>query len=578
MDILLLICSFLEDVDLFTLMSVSSAFYHIARQLQHHTVRVDMDLLWQTEARLDILSSGHLLAAVRVLEITFKNTPEGEVGADKILARLVDMLPGMTGLRDLHWHMASPSASQRLLPQQWQVPSPIPRSILDRIPSRTRLYTSIYVKDEPHDRARAFLAQLIDNKNLHSLSIHIGFSHDPECGATMVILKRVLLSCPHLVRIPCLFVTPPPYHSGPYFGEVYCGLGLSGGEKPPALEEMGIGEYPWGSESTELTRSRRDPWSIGYPEKGNETEYWAETFDWSRLRKINNIPGGLIRDLAPKLTALKEINFDASIFYRDKVMLLEQIPTTLESLSFPSWQIIGNRHSAIIRHGDTLRKLVIHWSEPTRLEAPMADSDLVILSKGLPHLEELAFDLSRDDTKNDWLYETLDIVADFPRLRNLQLYLALPDPRALRAPHVTVSTIRQLLTYLRNRNRNIQRLELSSFSIEDPSMRFPNHAWGIQNSIRLICEVSFHGVDAADGLLRVTSPDFSPEMNLELSRLEREPQKRREPVAGNAKELMLDVAIHGPLIPDSWRLPGDQSQRQRRSVMKRLVSRARSWI
>lgn len=145
-------------------------------------------------------------------------------------------------------------------------------------------------------------------------------------------------SCPRLARIPKIYVGPPltPPHGrgdGPHLGTPYCGLGFSNGEKPPALEELGAEPffcYPWGREYTsDLGLRTNTIYCIGYSEKGTEEQYWARTFDWTPLRRLNDIPVGLALEVAPKLGNLKEVQFTAE--YWDNATFLEILPTTLES-------------------------------------------------------------------------------------------------------------------------------------------------------------------------------------------------------------------------------------------------------
>jgi hypothetical protein len=246
---------------------------------------------------------------------------------------------------------------------------------------------------EPHERVQAFLAQLVDNHNLFSLSVHIAFLDEHACRATMSILKQVLLSCPHLARIPMLYVGRPVTRihgilDGPGLEAPYCGLGLSGGKIPPALEDFGLADYPWGREPT-AALAAGGIYCIGYLEKGNEVQYWVERFDWSRLRRLNSIPSKLALGIAPKLRALKEIIFDETIdtYYIELTAFLEQIPTALELLTIPSWSYIGNKHGAITQHGAALRKLTIYCLEPWEAKSLLTDTDLVTLCSGLPHIE-----------------------------------------------------------------------------------------------------------------------------------------------------------------------------------------------
>jgi hypothetical protein len=607
-DVVLLVFSFVDDIDLSMIASLCSALYEKARLVQHYTVHIHLDKPRQARNRLDVLArNGNLLLpAVRMLEVsgstnssTHRGQGEGEgegewnEDANKILTRLADMLPSMTGLRDLHWHLPKPTRRD----QHWLMSPPIPRAFIDHVPTRTRLHTSVAAMDEPHDQVRAFLAQLVDSPNLFSLSVHIAFLevHAQACRTTMDAVKQVMLSSPRLARIPMLYVGPPVHPpwgmvgGGPRPGAPYCGLGLSGGERPPALEELGVAHYPWGREPTAALRGVRvgGIYCIGYPEKGNEFQYWAEKFDWSRLRRLNDIPTPVALEMAPKLTALKEAVFeDRFDLCWDRTAFLEQIPASLELLTIPSWSSVSNKPGPITRQGGALRKLTIHCLEPLwTVDNLVTDAHLVALRNGLPRLAELALDITRDEAGNAWPYSKLDLIASFPCLRSVRLWFKLGDgDPAPPMPHVTVSTIRQLFTYLRERNRNIQRLELCSGApvmwtfTSDPS-------WAMQNSIRLVCEVSLCDGNAADGYVRVTCPNFSREVNAELCRLAEETREGKRGLAEDATRLLLEVALDGPLTVDEWtawvkltRVRWEARQKAQQSVFKRLVSTALPWI
>jgi hypothetical protein len=270
-DVMLMVLTFVDGSDLLRIVSLSSSLYALARHVQNHTVHINLDQRNQARSRLDVLRSNHLLPTVRVLEVsTSSNTDQDGGEEDEILSCLANMLPSMTGLRDLHWHIPTPIRSD-WSDWNWRMPAPIPRALLNHVPTQTRLHTSVAAMHEPHERVHAFLAQLVDNHNLFSLSVHIAFLDEHACRATMSILKQVLLSCPHLARIPMLYVGPPVTHihgvlDGPGWGAPYCGLGLSGGERPPALEEFGLADYPWGREPT-AALAAGGIYCIGYPEK-----------------------------------------------------------------------------------------------------------------------------------------------------------------------------------------------------------------------------------------------------------------------------------------------------------------------
>ncbi|KAH7310962.1 hypothetical protein BKA65DRAFT_543019 [Rhexocercosporidium sp. MPI-PUGE-AT-0058] len=215
---------------------------------------------------------------------------------------------------------------------------PVPWTLLQRIPSHTRLHTTIFAPEHDHEdqeQVWTCLTRLHGNRNLFSLSIHIVFQDEHRCRVRIQALKRVLLSCPRLARIPNLYVGP--VHNmicglgdGPLLGAVYCGLGFCRGEIPPALEELGVRSYfcyPWGQEQTFAF--------------GPDSIYTLE--------------------ITPRLTSLKEVSFEREYWNpEDQAIFLEAIPVTLETLNAPSWDCVSNKSGPIAHHGATLRNLAIH--------------------------------------------------------------------------------------------------------------------------------------------------------------------------------------------------------------------------
>jgi hypothetical protein len=185
--------------------------------------------------------------------------------------------------------------------------------------------------------------------------------------------------------------------------------------------------------------------------------------------------------------------------------------------------------------------------EPWPASSLITDADLVALCNGLPHLIELALDIARDKNENDWPYSSLEIITRFPCLQSVKPWFELGYGLPSRPiPHVTVSAARHLFAYLRERNRNIQRLELYSGAPSPPGFAFrhPNSDWAMQNSVRLLCEVSLRDGDSVDGFIRVTCPDFSEEMNAEPAHRVKENREGRRGLAeasmGLSRLLLMD--------------------------------------
>jgi hypothetical protein len=73
----------------------------------------------------------------------------------------------------------------------------------------------------------------------------------------------------------------------------------------------------------------------------------------------------------------------------------------------------------------------------------------------------------------------------------------------------------------------------------------------MQNSIRLVYEVSMCNSNAAGGFLLVMCPDLSAEVNTKLGRPAKGNRKAaRKGPAENATRLLLEVALNRPLTMD----------------------------
>lgn len=215
-------------------------------------------------------------------------------------------------------------------------------------------------------------------------------------------------------------------------------------------------------------------------------------------------------------------------------------------MSIPGWSYVSSKPGPITRHGAALRKLTIHCMEPWPAGSLITDAELVVLSNGLLHLTELALDIARDKNENDWPYSSLEIITRFLCLQSVKLWFELGYGLPSRPiAHVTVSAAHHLFAYLRERNRNIQRLELYSGAPSPPGFAFrhPDSDWAMQNSVRLLCEVSLRDGDAVDVFIRVTCPDFSEEMNAELPRRAKENSEGRRGLAEDSMGLLLEVAL-----------------------------------
>lgn len=584
--------------DVLTVAEVCSFLYEQARYIQHQVVNVDLLKDQHLGARLDLIQHYGLLSAVRELPVERKLYEVPDECYRKILARLEEMIPYMTGLRDLHWDVSRHGMTEG-----------VPEALLDSLPSQTRLHTSFFhwchIPKNGSAAFRQVLARLVGCQNLYSLSLDISFEKGEQCAKTMSVLKDVLLSCPNLRRLPelrtrwCSHDGCQRYPLEPR--SPYAGLGFADGERPAAAwEELGLGEYIWPSVGLGLAENQlRGPKRYrGHPvEACPEETYWAETFDWSWLVRLNYTPDCRFPQiLFPKMVGLREfrlIHDWNQAAYEDIVALLDGIISPLEVLGLPrlnDQQVrceVTRWLGAIARHGPTLRNLTLHtknWCSWRDSDRGMTARSLKLLLPGddikggggrLPRLEELSLDLAWDED-GGWPYKALDVIARFPQLRRVELWFGLHRGYLHAHPHLTVGAARHLASYLRRRNPRLQRLVLHSglgewgtprktaADRQTPSPRNELN-WTDFNCVSLVCEFVTApptGTDEDGGLI-ITCPELSRELNWRLRRLEMSLNDddddlglRGERMAAtdlNEKTLPVKVALDGPLSGAEWK-------------------------
>ncbi|KAM0418793.1 hypothetical protein ACHAPT_012303 [Fusarium lateritium] len=535
---------------------VSPSLYEQARYAQNQHVRIDLDKANHGLNRLDLigrLGQAAAVQAVRVVGCKLRNQDAKDV--NQVLARLVSIIPSMTGLRHFDWHVTRPStASAR--DHAGPTSLPIPSDMLEVLPQMVRLHTSVCCNalQDSHVEARTFLRNLKHNQNLSTLSVDVIYMNDQMCLDTMRALKCVLLSCPNLTRLPQIDVH---YPRGTCFGggpmNPYCGLGFSGHEKPPPLQELGIREYPWG-----------DRRIIGYPIEAWEGAHWVSTFDWSRLVRLNFMASHLASSLVPHLAMLRELVFEDPTYDME---FLDGVVSPLETLSFMSWDRIGNDLGRVTKFAPTLRRLRVHEDESGWRYDPhrfITRSDLMLLSTSLPNLQHLALDMERDKEAQQWPYAALDAIAAFPSLETVELWFPLGYESPAPTPLLTVSSASHLGGYLRDQNENIQRVTLHSGapspSWVHPSAHFlgtdlyiPGPSWAKHNSVTFEYGMVYDGDVMNRRRSSVTCLDLSSGMNRRLRQLAQGTNRQEtDPEELNEDDIRLIAALDGPLDKPEW--------------------------
>lgn len=89
-------------------------------------------------------------------------------------------------------------------------------------------------------------------------------------------------------------------------------------------------------------------------------DYWARTFDWLRLYRLDLDSIWLADKIMLKLIAIKHINLACSQTNNMLSMayFFKNIPLTLEFISISNLNSVGT--GPLLRHGDGLRTFEIH--------------------------------------------------------------------------------------------------------------------------------------------------------------------------------------------------------------------------
>ncbi|KAH8667043.1 hypothetical protein BX600DRAFT_436414 [Xylariales sp. PMI_506] len=186
-----------------------------------------------------------------------------------------------------------------------------------------------------------------------------------------------------------------------------------------------------------------------------------------------------------------------------------------------------------LRFGTSLKVLRVHQPEKSwsgRYHGFISAPELVQLSNGLIHLEELAIDVAREQDSDEWPYPMLDAIAGFKSVRSVEIWLPLGGDPPARTPSLTVTSARLLFNYLRARTENLQRAIFHSGA--PPYWHEQDEkSWAARNSITLMCDRAF------DYGIMEDSPDKVRE---------------DEPARMQCNMIALKVALDGPLTKDEW--------------------------
>jgi len=587
-DILTIVLDVIEDSNPRSLSSValvSSHFRGIARYSQHRRLTLTVPQqpedefhpplfrngsndkalqLWrdkQTKQRqlvddfhqrlLDI-EKQDLLPAIRWLEVLQPINEDKDMDPE-LLARILTLIPRMIGLRDVKWpHNTAP---------------PELLTALRSSPHHVRLHTRYVRRRREKAPDSNNLHALQNSLNLHSLKITATYRDAPSCLAITQPLKLILLSCPNLRSLTLDISLPSSGCVIPCLPDEYHGFGFTNGERPPALEELVLIDYPFGREHREQLYTGNiilGTNSIGYPSKVNEEDYWVDVFDWARLRRLEAPSGCFALKLMPKLVALKEVGLWNTYAKGVVARFYNEVPAKLEKIEVAN--IASVTVGGITRHSQALKELKIHQDEGYRRDwrgEAISAHDLRELGEECPLLETLALDIARQED-DGWPWQTLDVLATaFPRLERLELWfeLGLKHDEGPQKPYLTVSAAAMLYNYVRQQSgcppSRLRELIVHSGSPPAIGLGYPSHTafWPSSQSINFTCTLSERDDERAEGRFTVSCQGISYK-DTELG--DKVAEVRRKMKDGKMKDSSgLRLALDGPLSVKAWEENGD---------------------
>ncbi|ORY58781.1 uncharacterized protein BCR38DRAFT_446553 [Pseudomassariella vexata] len=530
-DVIFIILDMLQDESPGTVASmtlVSSYFYKKARYSQHRELSIDISQEIVTPKRLDYAANNGLLPAIRHLKVGGIR-PRTRAEHDT-LSKLCRLIPSMSGLTYVTWDFTIPLEALVVIQERPGV----------------RIHTNSWSSHIFH-KDKNPIVHLRGNLNLHSLDIGTTYTGAEECLQTTQRLKCILLSCPNLRCLKLNLSLPSSRYIIYSEPSEYCGFGFTNGERPPPLEELELDGYPWGYWTADT--SSNDPFrQHGYPLKGREEDYWAETFDWSQLKRLSTHYSVFALQIMPQLISLREL--DCRGWDHDRVKTFHlNVPAALESITVSSFAGIGM--DGLLRHGPKLKKLVIHQAEACQgrwRDAVVDAKTLRNVRDACPLLVELGLDVGRDGS---WPYDILETLATFPRLRSLTIWFELglghnQDPVE---PYVTFSEAVKLFKSIRDHSpaqpSRLQRAEIISGSPPPIGLGLtaPSDFWPKQNSTSFVCTVSERDDEAERGVFSVVCPNLKKEENEMLRKLDAEGPGDR---TGLSYRRVFEVALWGP--------------------------------
>ncbi|CAH0050817.1 unnamed protein product [Clonostachys solani] len=519
------------------LVLVNSYYHHAARYCQHRDVTFLIESPHQKSFhdRLAYIEKHGLIPAIRSIRVDAPEIEEDE----KCLDALVQFMQKATGLRDLEWWntmLYTPSNRYRSLPLPPVVSVGIPEKVVFALPlgESVRLHTTIRSLDRavypiPDVRMPVYTAPLLKRSDsLHSLNMIFTYNDEESCIKFAQIAKQILLSSPNVRKLRIDFGPQGEEHlSFPLPGS-YTGLGFVDGERPPALESLELIRYEFGYQK-EIEPGYISGSHVGYPGNGHESGYWAEVFDWSRLKRLTIANVDFALKLAPKLISIEHVVFDRPRGTERVIDFYESVPNALQSITIPRFSALGL--GGIIRHGSNLRVLKIHQKETkTWADETINASSLLTIQRECPLIEELALDISRN---GDWPYDILEVLAGFPKLRILTIWFEMGwvgrEPDEIVRPLVTYPAVDELYRHIcLIRPRTLPPLGTLKVYCrggkEGNDCTLPERVWADVNISGFVCQLLERGDEASDLVFDITCPELSDKDNLFLAQT-RKPQK-----------------------------------------------------